>query len=74
MEEQLNEQHMRLRIAASVAATELVVDKLNDSGFAGLQWSPKMPDDDPDAPTLVIAEDGMEYELEVEVYLHSYPG
>lgn len=37
----------------------------------GLKWSPDMPDDDPDADLLVITEDGKEYVLEIDVWLHA---
>ena len=47
---------------------EIVCNSLHD-GIAGLTWSPRMPDDDPDAELLVIDGDGVEYVLDIDVDL-----
>lgn len=37
--------------------------------IAGLTWSPRMPDNDPDAELLVVDEEGVEYVLDIDVDL-----
>lgn len=56
------------QVAADII--HLVADRLNAGRLSGLRWSPRMPDDDPDAEFIVVDENGVEYELDIEVFLH----
>lgn len=40
----------------------------------GLRWSDNMPDDDPHAELQVVADDGHEYVLDIEVFLTGTEG
>ena len=48
---------------------EVAADQLSGQGLAGLKWSPRMPEDDPNADYLVLDAEGNEFVLEIDVNL-----
>lgn len=61
----------RVRLQGLVAELlfEYAADRLSGHGLRGLTWSPRMPDDDPNADFLVVDREGVEYVLEIDVTL-----
>lgn len=62
-------QDQRLQTDVAQILEEVVTDRLAGSGLRGLRWSPNMPDDDPYADFLVVDSEGVEYTLEIDVWL-----
>lgn len=55
--------------AAEYMHTSIASNLRHIMGAGGLRWSPNMPHDDPHADWLVVDKQGVEYTLEIAVWL-----
>lgn len=72
----MSECEMRAVDAAAGRVHDYVMTLIGDrlslrDFFCGLKWSPDMPDDEPDADFRVIDKNGVEYTLDIDVWLHA---